>query len=61
MTTKEGVDKFFKNLPSLEAEDISQAVLYTLATPDHVQVHEITIRPFDISKFQVKQNTRSNL
>ncbi|KAH8411618.1 hypothetical protein KR215_007496 [Drosophila sulfurigaster] len=29
----------------LKAEDISQAVLFTLSTPPHMQVHEITIKP----------------
>ncbi|XP_058059886.1 farnesol dehydrogenase-like [Anopheles bellator] len=33
------------NMPLLESEDISQAVLYTLGTPPHVQVHEIIIKP----------------
>lgn len=61
MTTKDGADKLFRNLPSLKPEDISQAVLYTLGTPEHVQVHEITVRPFDVSKFDVKQNVRSKL
>lgn len=61
MTTKNGADKLFRNTPALKAEDISQAVVYALATPEHVQVHEITIRPFDISKFEVKQNVRSKM
>ncbi|XP_065365869.1 farnesol dehydrogenase-like [Calliphora vicina] len=29
----------------LNAHDISNAVLYTLSTPPHVQIHEITIKP----------------
>ncbi|KAH8411621.1 hypothetical protein KR215_007495 [Drosophila sulfurigaster] len=29
----------------LKSEDISQAVLFTLSTPPHMQVHEITIKP----------------
>ncbi|ETN62710.1 oxidoreductase [Anopheles darlingi] len=37
------------NLPAdinlLQSEDISAAVLYTLGTPPHVQVHEIMIKP----------------
>lgn len=61
MTTKNGADKLFKNTPSLNAKDISQAVLYALGTPEHVQVHEITIRPFDISKLDIKQTVRSKL
>lgn len=32
--------------PMLNAEDISQAVLYVLGTPDHVQVKELIIKPF---------------
>ncbi|XP_069700374.1 farnesol dehydrogenase-like [Periplaneta americana] len=31
--------------PSLECEDISQGVLYVLGTPQHVQIHELTIKP----------------
>ncbi|XP_037926586.1 farnesol dehydrogenase-like [Hermetia illucens] len=31
--------------PLLNAEDVSNAVLYVLSTPPHVQVHELTIRP----------------
>ncbi|CAD7079060.1 unnamed protein product [Hermetia illucens] len=31
--------------PFLNAEDISNAVLYVLSTPPHVQVHELTIKP----------------
>ncbi|CAD7079056.1 unnamed protein product [Hermetia illucens] len=31
--------------PLLDAADISNAVLYALSTPPHVQVHELTIRP----------------
>lgn len=29
----------------LHSEDISQGVLYAIATPPHVQVHELTIKP----------------
>ncbi len=61
MTTKNGAEKLFKNTPALKPEDISQAILYALGTPEHVQVHEITIRPFDISKLDIKQNVRSKM
>ncbi|XP_037038946.1 farnesol dehydrogenase-like [Bradysia coprophila] len=61
MTTKNGADRIFKNTPALKPEDISQAVLYTLGTPEHVQVHEITVRPFDFSKLDIKQNVRSKM
>lgn len=29
----------------LNSEDISQAIIYALGTPPHVQIHEITIKP----------------
>ncbi|KAF2902136.1 hypothetical protein ILUMI_04044 [Ignelater luminosus] len=32
-------------LPGLEAKDIADAALYVLATPPHVQVHELIIKP----------------
>ncbi|XP_058123687.1 farnesol dehydrogenase-like [Anopheles ziemanni] len=32
-------------MPMLQSEDISQAVLYAIGTPPHVQVHEIIIHP----------------
>ncbi|EFA05382.1 farnesol dehydrogenase [Tribolium castaneum] len=35
------VDKF----PALETEDIADGVIYALGTPEHVQVHELTIKP----------------
>ncbi|XP_001659308.2 farnesol dehydrogenase-like [Aedes aegypti] len=34
-----------KGYPMLEAEDISDAVLYVLGTPPRVQIHELMIRP----------------
>lgn len=37
--------ELFKKLPHLQSEDVADAVLYALATPPHVQVHEITIKP----------------
>jgi len=46
---KSGVSKqkqeFFKSLPSLQPEDVADAVNYVLATPPHVQVHELMIKP----------------
>ncbi|XP_044317090.1 farnesol dehydrogenase [Drosophila rhopaloa] len=35
----------YKRLPMLQAEDVANAILYVLATPPHVQVHELTIKP----------------
>jgi len=37
--------EYLKNGPMLKAQDIADAALYVLATPPHVQVHELTIRP----------------
>ncbi|KAF2893587.1 hypothetical protein ILUMI_12583 [Ignelater luminosus] len=34
-----------QELPSLQASDIADGVLYVLATPPHVQDHELMIRP----------------
>ncbi|XP_052899034.1 farnesol dehydrogenase-like [Anopheles moucheti] len=34
-----------EDMPMLEAEDISAAVLYVIGTPPNVQVHEIIIKP----------------
>ncbi|XP_026466353.1 farnesol dehydrogenase-like [Ctenocephalides felis] len=39
------LQEFKSGNPSLKSEDISQAVLYVLGTPEHVQVHELTIKP----------------
>lgn len=30
---------------ALNPEDISEAVLFALGTPPHVQIHELTIKP----------------
>lgn len=61
MIAKDGMDKIFRGIPTLKPDDISQAVLYTLGTPEHVQVHEITVRPFDLSKLDIKQKIRSKI
>ncbi|XP_067015311.2 dehydrogenase/reductase SDR family member 11 isoform X2 [Anabrus simplex] len=34
-----------RKLPALESEDVADAVLYAIATPPHVQIHEIIIQP----------------
>ncbi|KAF5299186.1 hypothetical protein FQA39_LY02359 [Lamprigera yunnana] len=39
------VCKYLSTCPALVPEDIANAVVYTLGTPPHVQVHEIMIRP----------------
>jgi len=33
------------SMPMLKPEDISNAILYVLGTPPHVQIHELTIKP----------------
>lgn len=35
----------FKKNPSIKAEDVTDAILYLLSTPYHVNVTELTIRP----------------
>lgn len=30
---------------ALQAEDVSEAVLFALGTPPHAQIHELTIKP----------------
>ncbi|KAF2901342.1 hypothetical protein ILUMI_04848 [Ignelater luminosus] len=42
---EERKDNVFENLPSIEAVDVAEAVMYVLSTPPHVQVHELTIKP----------------
>lgn len=37
-SSPEKVEEFLKNTPHLLPEDISEAVLYCLGTPEHVQV-----------------------
>ncbi|XP_030381022.1 farnesol dehydrogenase [Scaptodrosophila lebanonensis] len=39
------VPQHYKTLPMLKADDIVAAIMYSLATPPHVQVHELTIKP----------------
>nr|CAD7410970.1 unnamed protein product [Timema poppensis] len=36
---------YYKENPFLASRDISDAVIYTLSTPPHVQIHDITIKP----------------
>lgn len=38
-------EELFKMMRYLNPEDISQGVLYILATPPHVQVYELTLKP----------------
>ncbi|XP_069683511.1 farnesol dehydrogenase-like [Periplaneta americana] len=34
-----------KDLPTLQSEDVADAVLYVLGAPPHVQIHELMIKP----------------
>lgn len=35
----------YNNMSALQAEDISEAVLFALGTPPHVQIHQLIIKP----------------
>ncbi|KAJ3651602.1 hypothetical protein Zmor_017631 [Zophobas morio] len=37
---------FYENRPALNSEDIADGVIYALSTPEHVQVHELTLIPW---------------
>ncbi|XP_063911294.1 farnesol dehydrogenase-like [Zophobas morio] len=43
--TDPNVKEFLKTVPYLKAEDVADAVSYVLGTPEHVQVHELLIKP----------------
>uniref|UniRef100_A0A6M2DFP6 Putative dehydrogenase n=1 Tax=Xenopsylla cheopis TaxID=163159 RepID=A0A6M2DFP6_XENCH len=45
LMTKEEETAFFNNTPHLMPEDVSQAIVYCMSTPENVQVHELTLRP----------------
>ncbi|KAJ3651610.1 hypothetical protein Zmor_017639 [Zophobas morio] len=38
-------EELFRAIPFLKSEDIADGVVYVLSTPEHVQVHELTIKP----------------
>lgn len=42
---KDSVDGYFATVPTLMPEDIAEAIVYILSTPDRVNVTELTIRP----------------
>ncbi|GAB0091874.1 hypothetical protein DMENIID0001_067630 [Sergentomyia squamirostris] len=44
--SKEALSDF----PHLSPQDVSQAILYVLGTPSHVQVQELTIKPIRINR-----------
>ncbi|XP_072041948.1 dehydrogenase/reductase SDR family member 11-like [Amphiura filiformis] len=44
---KEDAERLYQQFKCLEADDISDAVMYALQAPNHVQVHDILIRPVD--------------
>jgi len=37
--------KNYSDVPTLQAKDCADAILYALATPPHVQIHELIIKP----------------
>jgi NADP+-dependent farnesol dehydrogenase len=34
-----------EKMPILKSQDIADGVVYALSTPEHVQIHEFTIKP----------------
>ncbi|XP_055628702.1 farnesol dehydrogenase-like [Toxorhynchites rutilus septentrionalis] len=42
-TTNE--NEIVKYMPKLKPEDVAEALLYAITTPDHVQIHELVIKP----------------
>ncbi|XP_045613493.1 dehydrogenase/reductase SDR family member 11 [Procambarus clarkii] len=42
---KEEAKKAFSNLQGLQADDIASSVIHVLSAPQHVQIHDILIRP----------------
>ncbi|XP_055380489.1 farnesol dehydrogenase-like [Condylostylus longicornis] len=42
---EECADMIKSTMPLLKSEDVSNAVLYVLGTPPHVQIHELIIKP----------------
>ncbi|XP_069683461.1 farnesol dehydrogenase-like isoform X3 [Periplaneta americana] len=43
--TEMPAEEFLKMCPSLNPEDVADAVMYVLGVPPHVQIHELTIIP----------------
>ncbi|KAL5275437.1 DHRS11.2 family protein [Megaselia abdita] len=41
----EEYSKLTNNYPWLSPEDVSNAIMYVISTPPHVQIHELTIKP----------------
>jgi len=41
----DAAEKTYGALKCLQSEDVASAVLYALAQPDHVQIHDILLRP----------------
>ncbi|KAJ3618449.1 hypothetical protein MTP99_006443 [Tenebrio molitor] len=39
------IKAILEKMPILKSEDIADGVVYALSTPEHVQIHELTIRP----------------
>lgn len=38
-------NELVKLMPRLKPEDVAQALIYIICTPEHVQVHDLIIKP----------------
>jgi len=45
--SEEEASKHLPEYRKMDSDDIAEAVIYTLSTPPHVEVHDILLRPID--------------
>ncbi len=45
MKSEEKAREVYSRFKVLEADDVAEAVVYMLSCPEHVQIHDILMRP----------------